>query len=508
MDPQRLVLSGLNADVRPELVPPDTWTGTQNMVNLDGVMTVTTGGTDIDVAALTASAPRFIVSIDYNSSTILHVLCRDTAIIYETFTAGGIGITPIVEGSLPAFVAGTYSHDTVSGGQLNSLVVLNYLNQRPYYWAGLSMARAQGLTGWPAVGAVSSTCALMRTWRNRIFIADVTDTAGLNIPNQVSWSNSSTTGLPTEWVATSTNDAGTIYLSDSQPAVIEMIPLRDQLVLLKAEAMYLMTFTGGALQFSVRKVTDAFGVLAKNCAVDIGGSLVVLTSARDVILTDGQSFRSIATQEVRTLLRANIGDTAFTRCFLVHNEITQDVWFYMCLEGHDLPQVVLTWNTRTKLWSFTNVVPDPISLVSGMSFAQFSRFNYFNPPIHWGFLKATSSGQLTNMVGNTGWQNGVAVQGICSRGYLDFGDPAAVKTVVRLDFQAKCTGTGIIQARIASVMNLDDSVIFSPDWTTLDANRQLPCLKTGRYFTVECRSSVSLFVCIGFTAVFGEPSAY
>jgi hypothetical protein len=353
---------------------------------------------------------------------------------------------------------------------------------------------------------------VVRCWKNHVFAGNIVQ-AGGNYPDMLAWSSSATSlgGIPTEWVPTASNDARSIFLGDVG-GVLDMIPLRDQLMVFSPTAMYSLTFTGGTFVFTLRKITESFGIAGLNCAVDIGGFLVVFTG-NDVIQSDGQSFKSIASQQVQAYIRTLTSGQNNQRAFMFYNEEKADV--YLCLSttanGRQSCYCALVYNIRTGLWSFTNLVGDVADPDNGISYATYSTFaNVIGSAsmLGWETDIAGSGNWVTLQSGNT-WLSGSPITGSVTRQDLDLGEPDAVKTVVRVDLNVACTSVTTFSVRVAGRFNEAENLIWSaPITVDITTNYQCPCFIVGRLISVEISCSIAGSEVHGFGLVLGDGSVY
>ena len=246
----RYVLNGLNTDIPASELPPDTWTGVANALNRDGFMRRTRAYTVIQSIT---NGPRWGLQVGQGAATSLVVLGAD--VVTVNGTTQGVR-TPASGYTAPTSLA------QCSGGVINNrAVICTQAVGGGWYWQAISGAGLfLPLPGWTAQFATDA-CQVMRCWKQHIFAA--------NFPagsDALAWSSAATTtgGIPTEWVPSSTNDARLIYLGDTAGGIVDLIPLRDSLIVFKRQSMYTLQFIGGAFVFSSRKVTESFGVMAKN----------------------------------------------------------------------------------------------------------------------------------------------------------------------------------------------------------------------------------------------------
>lgn len=517
MDYQRYVMHGLVADPPPAEIPPESWTnGTVNGLNRNGFMRRSNGNAIIGPYADNDAMLEFF----YTKLLGAGVGALDSYFLilvsgFQYYCTGTTLSPPITS----PFVAATlYNTSDVSGGVINNCIVYNYQDQPPLYWeptVALGVAKRWPTLQWP----FTQKAGVVRTWRNHVFAGNITKGVSGN-PDMLMWSSSATPagGIPTDWVATATNDARTIFLGEVPGPIVDMVPLRDQLFVFKESAFWALSFIGGAFVFSARKVTDAFGINGKNCAVDCGGFLVCLCN-EDVMWTDGQSFRSIASQKVRDSIVAMT--TIFSRkfCFVFYNQATKDCYVCLCKANDTICHVAWVWNADTELWSFVDLVESPASGTIGLTCA-----HYVPPPgnVPAGVVQSNApsmvGAEIRALTGVTtfvdiqatpNWISGNPVTATLVRNALDGGAPDIVKYLNRVDLNiVNPVPATAVQISINGRMKESDAIAAPTFVTVSNVIYQQPCNVVGRFFDIQVRCAAPGFECHGLSLLLGDASVF
>lgn len=233
------------------------------------------------------------------------------------------------------------------GSMLTGILVVTNGVDAPQSWVPGGATLCADLANWPA----STTCKSIRAFKNHLIALDVTK-SGTRYPYLIKWSHPADPGsLPSSYDQTdSTKDAGEIDLADTTEAVIDGAALNDVFVVFKAGSTYAMRYVGAPFIFSVQKISEQSGILARNCAVETPMGLVVLTSTDVVLLTGDTAPRSIIDGRNRRWLNDNINVDAYAASFVFHNKKTAEV--FVCIPvGASLPDMALVWNYSTDTWS-------------------------------------------------------------------------------------------------------------------------------------------------------------
>lgn len=160
-------------------------------------------------------------------------------------------------------------------------------NEKPHAMLA-SSAVLSPLPGWQA----GWDCTVIATHRNVLFAANMVE-GGVTYSNRLRWSSSSiTTGLPQEWVVTSSNDAGMVDLEIPGGDITNLVAFGDSLYVAGAGAIWVGRWQGGAYTYQFESRTIEFAPRGLRCMVSIGDALAVLTR-NDLVLFDDQTHKSL-----------------------------------------------------------------------------------------------------------------------------------------------------------------------------------------------------------------------
>ena len=177
------------------------------------------------------------------------------------------------DGTISTNISGmTYTASDWNGCILNSIVIMNNGTDNPQYWNGsgtFANLIYDGATDWATQGYAAK---VIRAYKNFLFALDITD-SGTNYPHLIHWSNPADPGnIPDSWDYTSTtNESGRNELSETPGFLVDAIPLRDSLVIYKEDAIVLANYIGGTFQFSFQYLSNRYGLLGQDCAVEAIG---------------------------------------------------------------------------------------------------------------------------------------------------------------------------------------------------------------------------------------------
>lgn len=351
---------GLITDVIPSQAPPNSWTDSLNVRFHRGHASPTKG---YGVHFTATGIAQYIVGFDWGGTW---------NIAYPTDVNGSGGAEEIYlyNGSTEKKVTRASANYTAAvsdwnGCVLNGVPVLNCYEVSPQYmtasasvFASLvwdlttsASSTARSLT-WDATDGTSKTyrAKVVRSFKNFLFALGVKDN-GVEYPYLVHWSNPADAGtVPTSWdYADPTHDSGRVDLSDSSGFVLDGLALRDSFVIYKEDSIWLANFVGGQFIFQFHKLTDAYGLYAVDCAVDIGGRHVCVGDGV-VYMHDGQTITNILEGRAADELFNNIAPDHYDRTFAAHNKMAREVWICYPSVGSKVADKALVYSYESGTW--------------------------------------------------------------------------------------------------------------------------------------------------------------
>ena len=329
---------GVARDVPPWQLPPNAWSSAENARTYNGKIGNMRGYSEFTAPVV---PPKYTVGV-VSGQYFYWVYAGDAKVYYYDGTNHN-NITRQVSGADVDYNA-TYPKRW-NGGVLNNILVLNNEGDVPQYWNPATPAtRMQDLPGWDA----SWRAKVVRTYKYFLVALNMTE-GGAEYPYKLRWSVSADPGaVPATWVAAPDNDAGDAILGETGGHIIDAIKLRDSLIIYKEDSAYAMTFVGGNNVFSFRRLSIP-GLLAQDCAVEFRGGHFVITQ-NDVIVHDGQTYKSVVDGKNRDYLFGNIDTDNLSQCFVAHNEPEYELWVCYPQKGSNRPNKALVWNYVYNTW--------------------------------------------------------------------------------------------------------------------------------------------------------------
>jgi hypothetical protein len=145
---------------------------------------------------------------------------------------------------------------------------------------------------------------------------------------RVMWSKAVEPGQrPTDWVARATNDAGDIDLADTPGSVVDMIPLRDALMVYKSDAIYACQWVGGNQVFNFRRLTTGKGIYSRDAVVEYAGKHWCI-GLEDIFVNDGNTIQSLAWGKAKDWWLADRDPLKARNSFAAADTLAGEVLFF------------------------------------------------------------------------------------------------------------------------------------------------------------------------------------
>jgi hypothetical protein len=309
--------SGIIMDLPPEEVPEGNWTSGSN-VQFQDFATTRVGGYS-RFAGTPTNPPIFALNALLGAESYWIYCSADH--VYVTDGTTHWDITPA--GGLQTVEVGSWT-----GCTLNGIPVLNNGKNAPFSWDFNTGSRCTYLPGWP----VGAYCKAIRAFKYHLFALNIFN-GTTAYGNSLWWSNGAEPGaLPTSWSPTPDNDAGDMILSDTQGDIVDGLSLRDIFVVYKAFTTYALSYVAGQYVYTQRKLFLTTGIQSSNCVTEINGEHWVFTGT-DLIRHDGQNFKSVLTNKVKTTLVNSIDSGKISWVCVTSRHRNNQIWVSIPTDG-------------------------------------------------------------------------------------------------------------------------------------------------------------------------------
>ncbi len=240
--------------------------------------------------------------------------------------------------------------DAWTSGLLNGVYFANNGIDAPMYWDGIPANKMLELPGWVA----GTTCQAMVAFKNFLIAMNITTGAG-DFEMLVNWSSVAAAGaVPGAWVPSATNLAGSASLSETKGGIIDALPLGGNLIIYKGHSAYSCQFVDLPDVFSFQKLPITFGALSRHCIADLNGKHLVVSDG-DIMLTDGNTGRSIIDNKMRKFMFDNLDQDNFDATFVVSYTAKNEVWVCFPTSGNSTCDKALIYDTQADNWGVRDV---------------------------------------------------------------------------------------------------------------------------------------------------------
>ena len=243
---------------------------------------------------------------------------------------------------------------------LNGVPILNNGIDAPVWWDGDVNTPIEDIPDWPA----DTTCGSIRAFQFHLIAMDIS-TASVSQPNRVMWSDAADTGtIPQEWTPSASNDAGDTQLGDTSGRVIDGAKLRDLFIIYKQHATIICQYVAGQFVFNFLPLFNTSGVQSVNCVIELRGKHWVFADD-DIIVHDGNSYKSIVDNKVRDLVFKVIDIQKNYLCTVAVDLPNDEIWFAFPPVGQTYCTVGLIYSFSDDAWGVREL-PNVTSITGGI----------------------------------------------------------------------------------------------------------------------------------------------
>lgn len=481
----------VNYDIPADQLPPQEWSGAQNMRVGDGELYVTPGYQEVFGTATPLSmAPFYLIQNSYQSNHYWLSFGTNEVNVWNGSTQSDI--TPTVAPSATLNQGWT-------GGTLNNHVFANNGVDNPYGWNNNVGTVMAPLTDWPA----STTCTAMRAFKEFLFALGVQD-ASSDINDKIMWSDAAPEdSLPTSWTAGGSSLAGSATLSDTPGDIIDAAVLGSEFYIYKQRSVYRCSYTGeSGFVFNFELAFSDFGMLTDNCAVEYNGQHFVVADG-DVIMHDGVKYHSIANDYIRSYIFDQLDQDAYTTSFVMINKEKDEIWFCFPVTGDTAPTRAAIYHVSKGEWqiyAFSSQIGHGAAGIKNDSGAlsldwtdtaawedDATKWNqvYFNPALNGLFIADYDNSKIHQLDEGTD-HNGEAFEGYVEKLTDDLQDAHHFKVVHKLYLDIIGTEDDTVTVTVGLQDSLRDTVQWLPAQTfTIGTDDHIEVDYEAKYFSFK-----------------------
>ena len=279
------------------------------------------------------------------------------------------------------------SEDGFSACVIGHVVFVNNSDSYPVYWTNNgSMAKAEWLTWGPqydeqgnATGKIETwqeagkKCRVLSSHKNFLFALGMIEQDGGAVVygDRVRWSHPcEPNGIPYTWEEPNRNDRSSIagYVTLGRGGdVVGGESLRDSMVIYSQKAISIMDFTGDALGWRRRSLSNTYGLCGKHAVTECKG-IHYFMSPEDILMFDGNQVQSILQGRMRKRYATDANYNWLERCFTLHNMTFNEIWFCFPAGTSNFPTLAYTYNYRDQSIGIRD-----LSLFGDVTYADFGR---------------------------------------------------------------------------------------------------------------------------------------
>ena len=480
---------GVVKDTNNLAISPEFYSHANNVRFEDGAAKKFTGHDAVFTAP--AVAPYFL--INWTTGTNSYWFYGGAAKLYRTDGSTNSDFTRASGGDYSL----TATQNWV-GIVYNGLVILNNGVDDPQCLATTGASKFTDLTNWPA----NTTCKSMRAFGNYLMALNVTESSTI-YANKVRWGDAAENfALPSTWVAAATNDAGAATVGDEGDFIVDGLQLASAFIIYKEQSIWLVNYIGGNLVFSFKKLFSDSGILSRNAVAEFNNKHFVVTQG-DLIVHNGVSKQSVATNSIRRELFDNIDSTNYGKTFVYHNKQKSEMWVCYPQIGSTNCDKALIYNYVNNSFSFRDL-PGIQHIASGIVnpgsatvvwSGQSQSWEVYSTTDNWG-ERGYNPAHMSTLMAGTGdtkfyradygadFAGSNFTMTLERKGLTLDGNTNTVKSVRKLTPKAK--GTGAANIFVGSSMSPNGTYTYTAA-QSFDPNSQnkVDTRSTGKYIAVK-----------------------
>ncbi len=473
---------GISSDLPPWSIPNDQFSGANNIVFRTGMAE---RAPSVEPVYDPPTVPPYhllnlqIEGINYwiyaGASTIYAV---QTSVHTEVTPAGGLQTNTEV--------------DRFTLASLNGVPIFNNSLDEPQFWDGQVANDFVILPDWTA----TETCKFIHPFRFHLFAMGIDGPAGA-FENQIKWSDAAFPGnVPAEWVASPSNEAGDVTLSDTPGSIISAANLRGTLLIYKNQSIHTANYVGGQEIFAFATIFSQIGALTRHSVVDINGRHLVVSDG-DIAVTDGATIQSVVQNRRRRFLFRQLDQDNYRNLFCVFHPETNEVWVCFPEAGSSLCTRAMIYDVANDAWgdrALPGIAHGAIGVINDVATdetwdadnetwdADLTTWNQQN------FSLASDELVLANVTDteldavNRGSQNFIS---LVQKYSMDFGEPERYKFVKRMHVRIEADPSIVFVARLGSQDTAEGPITWQPNVTFSSQDGFIDALTLGRFISFE-----------------------
>lgn len=351
--------SGLNTDIASYELPPEYITSGINFRVENGKILPFSGSLAIfeaPEAGLTSAHLTPVRSVGSKS--------------WAQFTANSVWVSEELTWtniSSEEYHIATNSEISWSAGMLGQYLITNHPDVWPEYYIDETILTtlvpldfAPGLT-WKDINL---KCEIMRTHKN--FLIALGLKGSEDSPNGYRISHpADIDGLPYTWDETDRSSiAIRAQLGSDGGKILDGISLRDSFCIYSEYAIDFLDFNPGSeFYWQRRELSTTYGLLSKDCVVEVNGSHYLITNSQDIVVNNGNTLTSIIDGRIQQLFVSKVNKSARRTSYVVKNDSRKEIWFCQPEGDAELPNMAYIYDWLHNTWA-VRTLPDNLAFMA------------------------------------------------------------------------------------------------------------------------------------------------
>jgi hypothetical protein len=229
-------------------------------------------------------------------------------------------------------------------------------------WAGTDPVTELNWSPAETWSEAGMSCRILQSHKNFLFAMGCTepdpDTGVLTYyEDRVRWSHPcEPNGIPYTWQGPDEDPsslAGYVTLGRGG-AIVGAESLRDSFVIYSRSALSVLDYTGDALVWRRRTLSQNAGLIGRNALVEVKGKHYYI-STEDIIVFDGNQAQSLLHNRLRKRFASTLNEDARSTAFATHHKTMQEIWFCVAEAGYDKPNMAYVYNYLDNTWSLRDL---------------------------------------------------------------------------------------------------------------------------------------------------------
>lgn len=343
-------------------ITTDSLVGIVSAATTIGGTVVITPTTSVTVAYQVSVIDANSFSIDVSTTAAATSASTGGAISIYTYYPAGLANDQIQNGWGGGAWSGAFAWGTPTGSNImlrmrhwsadqwgTDMVAVPYKGPLMYWSPQSNIAdRATVVTAAPSVNSILRVATEAR----HILLYGTHDVGGTYDPLLIRWCSSEDYG---DWTPTQTNTAGDFRLNSSGSEIINVVKLRNTMLVFTDAELFEQAYIGPNDVFGFTRVTRSGGLLARNAAIEFNGVAYWLGSNQQFYKYDGQA--QVLPCTVLRYIFDNIDLAKLSKVYAGTNaQFSEIIWLYCSTASTDgEPDRYVIYNVVENHWTIGSI---------------------------------------------------------------------------------------------------------------------------------------------------------